>query len=100
VYPEIPWAIVKPTVKSKSSTARVTFDGSDRPLKRPRGFWSGNNQRLFFDTVAKDLKVQQPEDWYKVNVEDVVQKGGTFISHLYNGSLIKGTDKSKRSLTQ
>jgi hypothetical protein len=55
------------------------------------GFWKDvNNQRSFFDHLAKVLKIQKKEDWYEVSVTTVIQMGGSFLSTYYNKSLIKG----------
>jgi hypothetical protein len=74
-YPEHKWV----------SSRRVVDD------RKPIGYWEQvENQRAFFDRLAPALNVQKHEDWYNVHVRTVLDKGGYFINHRYNGSLIKG----------
>ena len=39
------------------------------------GYWNNPiNQRNFFDKIAKDLKIEKPEDWYKVKTTDITSR--------------------------
>jgi hypothetical protein len=60
----------------------------------PRGHLQDlRNQRKMMDNLAIKFNIQKPEDWYKVNVQTVLQEaGGSFIKNLYGGSLIKGNN--------
>jgi hypothetical protein len=61
------------------------------PTKKPTGHWTyKDNQKDFFDQLGHSLNIKQLDDWYKVNVKTVVEKGGSFINQYYNGSLIRG----------
>jgi hypothetical protein len=48
-------------------------------------------QRAFFDQLATTLKVEKHTDWNAVDVNTVIEKGGSFIVSDYKGSLYKGT---------
>jgi hypothetical protein len=58
IYPDIPWQVWK--------------------FKQvPRGFWASiDNQRQFFLSIKSELKVINPEDWYKVGIYQVYKLGG------------------------
>jgi hypothetical protein len=58
---------------------------------KPSGYWKNiDNQRAFFDQIAVELRVNKLEDWNSVPVKKVVEKGGSFVKYLYNGSLREG----------
>ncbi len=58
---------------------------------KPNGYWRNlQNQRAFLDNLASSWNITKPEDWYKVNANSVIQKGGWFIKHYYNASLLRG----------
>ena len=62
----------------------------------PHVYWKDKNkQHVFFDELAKTLNIQKPEDWYSVSVKTVLEKGGSFVNTLYNGSVIRGKWKSE-----
>jgi len=46
------------------------------------------NRRRFLDDVAASLDVRQPEDWKKVTVADVREKGGAGLLKLYGYSVL------------
>jgi hypothetical protein len=48
------------------------------------------NQKAFFNQVAKEMRVNKPEDWQKVTVTDIKERGGTGLLARYDGSLAKG----------
>jgi hypothetical protein len=56
----------------------------------PRGYWKDvQNQRHFFDQLAKKLNIQQPENWDKVTLKTVLSEGGTFVNAYYNSSVVQ-----------
>ncbi len=59
--------------------------------RRPAGYWNNlDNQRRFFDDLAKQLKIQHPQDWYNITIETVLNSGGGFVNRYYSGSLTRG----------
>jgi hypothetical protein len=48
------------------------------------------NQRKFFDQLALELGIQNPEDWNFVHSKDIAKAGGSFV-YRYYGSLMQGT---------
>jgi hypothetical protein len=72
-------ADIYPEVESKAPRKQV-----------PNGHWSSiQNQRDFFDKLAIKLNITNPENWYNVTVNDIVQNGGSGILKRYNSSLIR-----------
>jgi hypothetical protein len=65
--------------------------GSDIGSKLPKKFWfDKKHQRIFLDWFAKQANLQKPEDWYKIESQDVLKKGGYgLLNFHYNGSLPK-----------
>ncbi len=59
----------------------------------PVGYWDSiDNQRQFFDQIAKDLRLNRIEDWYGIPKQAVLQKkGGSAVLARYNNSLCRGT---------
>jgi hypothetical protein len=58
---------------------------------KQKGYWSQKeNQRAFFEKLARSLGIVKPEDWYSISVDAVKAFGGSFIRRYYNSSLIKG----------
>eukprot|EP01114_Cavostelium_apophysatum_P008759 TRINITY_DN2150_c0_g3_i2.p1 TRINITY_DN2150_c0_g3~~TRINITY_DN2150_c0_g3_i2.p1 ORF type:complete len:171 (+),score=27.60 TRINITY_DN2150_c0_g3_i2:391-903(+) len=57
----------------------------------PQNYWrSEQNQRAFFDELAKTLGLQRWQDWYQVSAEDIKAHGGaTLITHHYGGYISK-----------
>jgi hypothetical protein len=56
----------------------------------PRNHWSSiANQRQYFDNLAKELGIFQPEDWYHVTKDVVARRNGSGLLRLYGDSLIK-----------
>ena len=56
----------------------------------PKKFWENiENQRKYFDWLAKELNVKQPDDWYKVTLSHVDEFHGSGVLDYYSGSLIK-----------
>ncbi len=53
-----------------------------------------NNQRAFFDNLAKKLNIKHYTQWYRVPLSTIKQLGGiSLIQYHYGSSLIKGTDQ-------
>jgi uncharacterized membrane protein YcaP (DUF421 family) len=49
-----------------------------------KGQWSNlSNQRDFFDKIAKELGLKETEDWYRVKLADLEQRGAGGILKLY-----------------
>jgi len=58
--------------------------------KVPSTFWKNlDNQRKFFDWVAKQLHLKKPDDWYQVSPKEINKMGGSTIMGMYSGSLYK-----------
>jgi hypothetical protein len=69
----------------------LEFREESKPEIKPAGYWNDiNNQRTFFDDLAKSLNIQKPEDWNNVSLRTVLEKGGYFVNSIYKGSLPKG----------
>ncbi len=49
-----------------------------------------HTQKEFFDNLAKELKITTPNDWYKVTLEQVFERGGRSVLRDYKFSLISG----------
>jgi hypothetical protein len=56
----------------------------------PNGYWKEfKNQKSFFDSVSKKLKINKLDDWYSVTVQQFTKNGGwSILGHF--GSLEKG----------
>ncbi len=46
-----------------------------------------SNHRIFMDTLAKKLNINDRHEWYKVTWESINQHGGGSLFSHYNGSL-------------
>eukprot|EP01114_Cavostelium_apophysatum_P016205 TRINITY_DN4556_c0_g1_i1.p1 TRINITY_DN4556_c0_g1~~TRINITY_DN4556_c0_g1_i1.p1 ORF type:complete len:468 (-),score=106.38 TRINITY_DN4556_c0_g1_i1:76-1479(-) len=57
----------------------------------PSGFWSDrDNQKKFFDSLAKELRIKEWTDWYQVRKPQVEAHGGAgLIQNHYNGSHVR-----------
>eukprot|EP01027_Heterolobosea_sp_BB2_P009730 GEZU01014328.1.p1 GENE.GEZU01014328.1~~GEZU01014328.1.p1 ORF type:complete len:409 (-),score=52.61 GEZU01014328.1:123-1349(-) len=85
--------------RSSSSSTSTTFFGDDQHDPRdstkpvlPLGFWKDRaNHKQFFDWAAKRLRVQQPDDWYKISRAELFRLGGgsTIVNNYYGGSLMQ-----------
>jgi len=54
----------------------------------PKGFWDiQKNRRDFFDWLGKQVGVHRLEDWYKIDIQQVWERGGYSLSKYYCGSL-------------
>lgn len=55
---------------------------------KPPGFWRKiENQRNFFNELARKLSIKTPSDWGQFTSEVVAANGGRTISSRYHGSL-------------
>jgi len=55
-----------------------------------RGQWEQiENQKLFLDRLAEDLSLKSEEDWEKVSIKTLKEKGGSRLLQFYDGSLRK-----------
>ncbi len=62
------------------------------PLKIKKFCKSWNNvtyQRAFLDNIAQELKIQNPQDWYKVKLKDICNRGGFTLLARHDHSLYK-----------
>ncbi len=60
---------------------------------KPAGYWrDAQNQRDFFDNLAKSLDITKPEDWSRVKLATVLDRGGWFVKDYYDSSLAKGIE--------
>jgi hypothetical protein len=85
IYPKYKWKDKRKEEPKEKKSKEISRD------QQPFGYWKDiNNQRTFFDNLGRELNIQQPEDWYTVDVRTVVKKGGSFIHYHYNSSLIEG----------
>jgi len=58
--------------------------------KVPMVHWSlGENQKQFMDWLGKELEFNQMDDWYKVTVKNIEEKGGTGLLIRYGNSIFK-----------
>lgn len=45
-------------------------------ISKERNFWKDDkNQREFLDSIAKEFDILCPEDWNKITIKDVYNKG-------------------------
>jgi hypothetical protein len=55
----------------------------------PQGYWNDpQNQLLFMDWFASVYNIKSVEDWYNVDVKEVVKNGGGGLIDKHNHSLI------------
>lgn len=47
------------------------------------------NHKNFLDEIAKQVKIETPNDWGKLTIRKFNQLGGSSILSLYNGSLLE-----------
>jgi hypothetical protein len=60
-----------------------------------KGYWKDKkNHKAFFDQLAIKWNITKLEDWNKVTTRSLLQEGGRFINHYYNGSIQQGTIKN------
>ena len=58
--------------------------------RKESGFWKDlNNQRRFFDDIAKEFGVntKESQEWSKVKHQDIIKRGGRSILHYHKNSL-------------
>ncbi len=58
----------------------------------PYGYWNDkSHQRAFFDNIARELRIQNAFEWYKVKHKDIIDRpGASAVLRKYNHSLLKG----------
>jgi hypothetical protein len=60
--------------------------------KVPAGYWNQvKNQRELFESLAQEFKLHTPQDWSKISVVDLRQKGAGTVLDMYR-SLEAGTN--------
>jgi hypothetical protein len=65
------------------------FESANIPL--PKDYWKDTkNQKMYFDWLANELKIQSPEQWQTISPDIVKAKRGKGLLALYNDSLTKG----------
>lgn len=56
----------------------------------PKGFWEeGRNRRDYLDWLGEGLDVARLEDWKKVTVGQIQERGGGELLRIFNGSLAR-----------
>lgn len=60
-----------------------------RPFARkPTGYWADkNNQRKFFEDLAKTLDIKDQNDWYRVTTKQINMFGGNPVTKIHGNSL-------------
>lgn len=46
-----------------------------------------DQQRVFFDKLAKKLDIKLPDDWKKLTFRKIIKEGGHFLSSHYRNSI-------------
>jgi hypothetical protein len=55
----------------------------------PQGYWNDpQNQLLFMDWFASVYNIKSVEDWYNVDVKQIIKNGGVGLIEKHNHSLI------------
>lgn len=58
-------------------------------------YWTKKeNQRKFFDSLAKKMHIKKPKDWGNIPTSIALESGGTFLFNLYKGSLFAALQSS------
>ena len=51
------------------------------------GYWKDkNNHKIYMDWLGLQLGYKTPEDWYKINLKDIINNNGCTLVHYYNDS--------------
>ncbi len=58
----------------------------------PSRTWTMQEQKIFFDELARKLNIKSPGDWYNVRQTDLIKNGGRSILYRHNNSLIAGRE--------
>lgn len=67
-----------------ASTSRIKHARKIREI----GFWDvKENQKQFFDSLAKKLHIKSPLDWGKVTTQHVKENKGSSLLLMYNNSV-------------
>jgi len=49
-----------------------------RKVRVVKGFWlSKANRRAYVEWLARELQIEREEDWYKVKLRDIIERGGS-----------------------
>lgn len=57
-------------------------------LRHPTNFWKDHhNQIAFFDSLAKEHNITKPDEWSKIRIKDILNKGGSGLIKKHNNSL-------------
>jgi len=49
-------------------------------IRRPAGYWNSlDNQRLFLESVGKELGVKKLSDWYQITANQLKVQGGAAL---------------------
>lgn len=71
-------------ISKASATSRIKRARKIREI----GFWDvKENQKQFFDSLAKKLHIKSPSDWGKVTSQYVKENKGSSLLHMYNNSV-------------
>ena len=55
----------------------------------PRNYWKDpQNQRAFLESIAKDLNITKPADWYSVTTAQLKEMGGSTLVNLHGLSIL------------
>ena len=58
--------------------------------KVPNGFWDrAANQKMFMDSVGKDLSLKSLSEWQNVTKATIIEKGGRGLLEQYRFSMIE-----------
>eukprot|EP01114_Cavostelium_apophysatum_P017882 TRINITY_DN5405_c0_g1_i1.p1 TRINITY_DN5405_c0_g1~~TRINITY_DN5405_c0_g1_i1.p1 ORF type:complete len:716 (-),score=103.25 TRINITY_DN5405_c0_g1_i1:1172-3319(-) len=62
---------------------------SNEVSKKPPGYWQDlKNQRDFLEQIARDFNLSCKEDWSKISIKDIIDKGGYMLLRQYNNSIV------------
>lgn len=55
------------------------------------GFWkSPRNQKIFFETLGKELGIKEPKEWGNISSKKIAQHGGeALLKNYFNNSVFK-----------
>lgn len=57
---------------------------------KPKGYWSSPERRkAFVEAIAEEFGLSEPQDWKKVSVNDIHQRGGAGFIARYSNSVIR-----------
>lgn len=63
-------------------------------IKRPSRFWlDKNNQRKFFDDLAKKFEISKPSQWNKISLDQIEEEGGVGLLRYYGRNMYQTLSK-------